>query len=286
MTRVESISIQKINNSVVRLNESLKDIVVNYFLFVWCFIKIKIIEVKNGKSEPNPEKMSLVFGDEFTFFDKNKWRIGQPWGLFHPESPYQYYGEDTVCIEDDHLVLGQRFNPKKLSPFDSEVVYDIPYSVGLITSHQSFGYGLYQFEVKLPKGAGLWPAVWLSCVDSWPPEIDINESYSDKRGNYKNKLQSNFHFNFGKEKTSSGARNHFVFNDKRIIKMSCWWTPQFIKIYYNGYLVRQITSKRTLKWFTDKKMIIILNNAIRPEFVDELKDQSSKFHIFSVKYWQ
>ena len=270
----------------MRLNESLKDIITNSFLFVLTFIKIKIFDIKKGKSEPDFSNMSLIFSDEFNHFDDCKWRIGQPWGLFHPESPYQYYGEDTVKIQDNHLVLQSKYNPKQLKPFDSDKIYDIPYSVGLVTSKDSFGYGFYQFSVKLPKGIGLWPAVWLSCVDSWPPEIDINESYSDEKGNYKNKLQSNFHFNFGKDKSSSGARNHLVFNKGRMIKMSCWWTEDFIKIYYNGYLVRQITSKNTLKWFQCKSMIIILNNAIRPEFVNKVKEQSSEFHIYSVKVWK
>ena len=65
-------------------------------------------------------------------------------------------------------------------------VYDIPQSVGLVTSYNSYGYGFFEFEIELPYGSGLWPSVWLSCVNSWPPEIDILEAYSNDNSNYKN----------------------------------------------------------------------------------------------------
>lgn len=270
----------------MRINESLKDRVSNSILNIWTSIKVKIFKRVNGRCLPDKSKMNLIFEDTFSKFDKDVWRIGQPWGLFHPGGPYQYYGDTSVYIEDNHLVLDQKYKPTTLTTWENNNTYHIPYSVGLITSYKSYGYGLYEFDVKLPEGKGLWPAVWLSCDVSWPPEIDINESYSDDNGSYKNKLESNFHFNFNENKDSSGARSHVVFDDKSIIKMSCWWTKDFIKIYYNGHLVRQITSDNTLKWFRDKNMIIILNNAIRPEYSDKIGKQISKFHIYSVRVWQ
>ena len=72
---------------------------------------------------------------------------------------------------------------------------------------------IYKFECKLPKGVGLWPAIWLSCDKTWPPEIDILEAYSNEKGDYKNDLQSNFHYDFDKNKKSSGARNHPVYSN-------------------------------------------------------------------------
>jgi beta-glucanase (GH16 family) len=269
----------------MRVNESLNDIVVNSLLNLWNYIKVKIFKRFSGNCEPNKLKMNLVFEDTFKTFDKSVWRIGQPWGLFHPDYPYQHYGESSVYVKDNHLILDQKYKPATLT-WENTKTYHIPYSVGLITSYKSYGYGYYEFEVQLPKGKGLWPAVWLSCDVSWPPEIDINESYSDENGSYKGKLETNFHFNFNENKDSSGARSHIVYDDSSKIKMSCWWTKDFIKIYYNGHLVRQITSDKTLKWFRDKNMIIILNNAIRPEYSDKIGKQISKFHIYSVRVWQ
>ncbi len=284
MRVVENIFIQKINK-YMRLNESLKDLVTNAFLNVSTWTKVKVFKKKYGNTNSIKSNLKLSFEDNFSKFNTKKWRIGQEWGLFHTASPYQYYGDTSVYVEDGHLVLDQKYSPKKLTTWENDKVYDIPYSVGLISSLDSYGYGFYEFEVKLPRGKGLWPAVWLSCDKSWPPEIDINESYSNEDGSYKGKLESNFHFNFNENKTMSGARSHIVFNDSEIIKFSLWWTKDFMKIYYNDHIVRQITSEKTLNWFRDKKMIIILNNALRPEYLQYVDKQVSKFHIYSVKVW-
>mgnify|MGYP001366462057 CR=1 FL=1 len=269
------------------INESFKDRIINGFLNKWVYLKTRFLKIKNGNDEPELSSMNLVFEDNFEFLNKNVWRIGQPWGLFHPGGPYQYYGDTSVYIEEGHLILDQKYRPTTLTTWENDNVYNIPYSVGLITSYEFYGYGFYEFVVKLPVGRGLWPAVWLTDSVTWPPEIDINESYSDDKGEYDDRIETNFHFNNTYEKReSSGSRKHKYFNSEEKIKFSCWWTDKFIKIYYNGHLVRQITSSNVLKWFKDRKMMIVLNNAIRPEYSDKIDKQTSKFHIYSVRVWQ
>jgi len=265
------------------IKESIKDRLINTFLYLKSYIR-KLIGKKEKNNSNITSKMEIIFEDNFKVFNKDEWRIGQPWGEFHPGSTYQYYGKDSVFVKDDCLILNQIYSPKQLTTwYDSLKVYDIPYSVGLVTSFRSFEYGFYEFEVELPYGAGLWPAVWLSCVDSWPPEIDILEAYSDGDCNYGLRLQTNLHY--GIKDTASGARNTPVYPFD-LLKLGLHWTKDFIKIYYNGYLVRQITSDNILKWFRDKKMMIILNNAIRSEYTKQIESQISEFKIHSVKVWK
>ncbi len=269
------------------MKESIKDKIYNNFLSLKNCTRVKLRIKRNGKQEPDLSEMSLVFNDKFETFDNKKWRIGQPWGKFHPDFSYQYYGNNSVSIKDNSLVLSQFYYPKKMQFDGMEEVFDIKQSVGLVTSHESFGYGFYKFECKLPKGAFLWPAVWISCVDSWPPEIDILEAYSDENKKYGSQLQSNFHYDFNENKKSTGPRNHPVFDNNEKLILGCWFTKDFIKIYYNGYLVRSIKDENIMRFFRDKKMTIILNNAIRPEYKDraELINQVSEFYVYNVQYW-
>ena len=83
----------------------------------------------------------------------------------------------------------------------------------------------------------------------------------------------------------AGPRNNPIHDPLAKLKMSCWWTEDFIKIYYNGYLVRVITSNDILKWFKDQRMSIVLNNAIRQEYSETIKDQTTEFVVYGLKAW-
>ena len=269
-------------------NESKRDKIVNKILYWTNCLRVFLRIKRYGNQHPDTSRMKLVFSDEFSEFDNTKWRIGQAWGKFHPDYAYQYYGNNAVSVKDNSLELHQFYSPKELQFGDNPKVYNIPQSVGLVTSIDSFGYGFYRVECKLPKGIGLWPAVWLSCATSWPPEIDILEAYSNESGGWGKDLQSNFHYDFDQNKKQSGARNHPVVSTDDKLVVGCHFTKDFIKIYYNGYLVRQITGDDILKFFRDKKMVIILNNAIRAEYKDklEIRNQKSEFLIYSVYYYE
>jgi beta-glucanase (GH16 family) len=264
--------------------ESIKDKITNSLLYVKAKVESFIPNQPFGTDEPDTDEMMLMFQDNFNEFDPDVWRIGQLWGTFHPNALYQYYGEDSVCIKDYGLVLKETYSPKDFT-LENGTVVSIPYSVGLVSSRTSFEYGFFKFTVSLPNGKGLWPAVWFNGVDNWPPEIDVIEAYSDEKGKYGQKLQTNFFFGPSTGAEMAGPRNNPVFNPLAVLVMSCWWTEDFIKIYYNGYLVRVITSKNILKWFKGQRMSIVLNNAIRQEYSADIKDQTTEFQIHQVKAW-
>jgi beta-glucanase (GH16 family) len=266
------------------MKESIKDRITNSILFVKALARSVKSDQTPGNQEPSTNQMKLKFTDDFNTFNTDVWRIGQPWGVFHPGSLYQYYGEDSVYVKDGQLILTQTYSPKEFTLADGSKV-TIPYSVGLVSSNLPFGYGFYEFEVSLPIGKGLWPAVWFNGIDNWPPEIDVVEAYSDESGKYSNRLQTNCFFGPSTGSKMLGPRNNPVHDPLARLKMSCWWTKDFIKLYYNGYLVRVVTSKEVLKWFTDQRMSIVLNNAIRQEYSDSIKEQTSYFIIHGLKAW-
>lgn len=247
------------------------------------------------------EEYTLKFHDYFSgnTIDRSKWYLGQPWGEFHPDYPYQYYGNSTefINVNDGILELYTIWKPKKFHDFKNSVSITIPYGIGLVNSNQSFKYGYYEIEAILPQGKYLWPAIWLTAVKTWPPEIDILEAYSGKEGNYENKWgikhfknQPNIHYGFVQDKTKSSYGGFSCPIPKnptrRFVKYALHWTEGFIKIYYDGHFVFQCTQKNILDYFNknDVEMTIILNNAILENAANMIL-KPSVFKIKSVKFF-
>jgi len=269
--------------------ESIRDMIVANYLYV--VNSIQILWFKKEKKNIILNDYELTFKDDFKEFNSDIWRIGHSWGVIHPELSYLYYGEESVKNDERGLILEQKYYPRTNINdwYNTNIFFNPKWSVGLVTSKKSFDYGVFDFEVTMPKGSGLWPAIWFVSDTSYPPEIDLVEGYSDINGLYKNKMNTNCHFNFKPTQKESIARNNYIKDvDKKSnkIRFTLIWEENFIKMYYNGFLVRYITDKKTIKWFQNHKMIIILNNAIR-QYFDDLVDinQTSEFIIHNVKYY-
>jgi Glycosyl hydrolases family 16 len=100
-------------------------------------------------------------------------------------------------------------NGGKLSPGWQK---DIPfsYSAAIVTSRTLFNritLGSYvEFEVKLARVAGSWPALWLlPANDAWPPEIDVLEVFINSPGHAANVVTSSIHWRGAGGHRSYGA---------------------------------------------------------------------------------
>lgn len=246
-----------------------------------------------------PSNYKIVF-EEF-FGDKlieTKWLTRQSWGSLHFDDPHQYYEPNNVVVNDG-LKLYQKHEPKIIHERGKEIMST--YSIGLISSKESWKYGWFEAEIKLPKGKGLWPAFWLSGVDSWPPEIDVVEGYTKKKNNYnkflifKRDLETNVHYgeqikdsnnNVIKSHSHIGGKEVWMWKDptNHYIKYSCHWTKDFIKIYYDGKLVREVTDKNILKYFK-VPMRVILNTAVHDEYAPDW-EQTSVMEVKSLRVYQ
>jgi len=108
-----------------------------------------------------------------------EWITQERWGQVHPEKSHWWYDESCVSIDEkDNLHLKTKSNPKYFPELD--VISNI--GTGLVSCTEKFGYGVFSIDAKLPKGKHLWPAFWMWSWDSWPPEIDIFEGYSNGFG--------------------------------------------------------------------------------------------------------
>ncbi len=269
------IDIEIIKNQIKNLSYGMiRDKVVNIYLNVKNWISYRIFLNKFG-NYTIPLDYGVRYFDNFmemstTQLD-DRYIRRQNWGDYHPGDLHQWYDPNAVNLENG-LNLSVTSNTKDITSYQINGVYTednsvvtIPNGVGLVTSKESFKYGVYEWNIKLPKGSQLWPAIWLSAESSWPPEIDIIEGYSDSNGKYGKNLNTNIHC--GSTSTNHygiGANRHGLFIDSnKVLNLICHWERNSVRIYYNGFLCRVLTNKKDLKWMYNSRMLVIMNNALR-----------------------
>jgi hypothetical protein len=222
-----------------------------------------------------------------------EWITQERWGQIHPEKTHWWYDESCCEVDDQNqLHLTTKFNPKYFESLD--VTSNI--GVGLVSCKDKFKQGIYTIEAKLPYGKNLWPAFWMWSWDSWPPEIDVFEGYSNNNPNYFKfrmtnpfgfwNVQTNLHYSSNRGNSMIGGKTHyFGFKDptSHFIKYSVVWEFKSIKIYYDGKLVRTINDEKIMKQFENTTMNVIINNGVT-ENVNKNNPPESDFIIKSFKF--
>lgn len=197
-----------------------------------------------GKDEPTHLKEVEV-----------EWTCGHQWGNYHPDHLFQWWHQGDVdpIIQGDKI--GYVYDPRVIRT--SRKVLTMDYRKGVRRSTTLFTRGFFHFEVDREPVEGTKDAIWLTRHDYWPQEVDIVEMYGDEH-------RSNFHV---KEDLSLGwgRENHKIVGSKRHTPAktySCWIEKDFIRIYYDGFLVREFTD---MKYYTEGEYEIIINTScIKP----------------------
>jgi beta-glucanase (GH16 family) len=245
-----------------------------------------------------PSNYNLVFEDTFKVPTLNleNWLPRQPWGNIHGSHPHQYYDKDCIEINHEELSLLQKYKPALITHHSGHV-YSSTYAVGLLTSKKSWKYGWFEFEAMLPTGKSLWPAIWLTGVDNWPPEIDIMEGYTRNKNNYntlpfcsKKQVQTNIHYRHPQEETAreiKPASHKFTLDPSmNFTKFICHWTENFVHLYYQGRQVRKVVETSILQTLNEP-MYIVVNNGVDTQYSSKIPTQQiSKFKIKSIKVYQ
>ncbi|WNJ17071.1 family 16 glycosylhydrolase [Pontibacter sp. G13] len=116
----------------------------------------------------------LVWADEFdgNTLDSDNWthEIGDNgWG----NNEWQYYQPENTSVQDGYLVIEATETPAGSGKYYSSRIKS--------EDKQEFTFGRIDVRAKLPKGQGIWPAIWMLGADfsqvGWPAcgEIDIME---------------------------------------------------------------------------------------------------------------
>jgi beta-glucanase (GH16 family) len=213
---------------------------------------------KEWKFETTP-----VWGDEFTTDgkpDTTKWGYdtgGHGWG----NNELEYYtAGGNVSAKNGLLVIEVRKENMSGNRYTS---------TRLVSKGKGdFLYGRFEARAKLPRGRGLWPAIWMLPTDwaygGWPKsgEIDIMEQV----GFDPYKVHMTVHtesYNHGKN-TQKGAFQvvHTAMDSFHLYRVD--WTPDHIKGYIDDVLVLTFANERKTsnEWPFDKKFHWLLNVAV------------------------
>jgi len=260
-----------------------------------------------------PENYKIVFEDNFkTPLNTDQWGYGQRWGDFHPDVLSWYYDNDGTYsyTTKDGLALELRNVPKtwvkselpewrQASALPDQ--FTIPIAAGMVSSKQSWQYGWFEAWIKLPKGTPYWPAFWLTGKNSWPPEIDIFEAYSQFGNRYESKtwfgklkpnrkIQPNLHYGSVENNTKEmyGSWDIPVAEcTERYVQYACLWEEDRIEIYYDGAIVFKCTDPKILATYNKEnaEQIIILNHGYYWDKPDIRPDETAML-IKSVKVLQ
>ena len=234
-------------------------------------------------------------------FDKD-WRVGEEWGNVQDNANcfFQLKGDkinNTIHAKGYYYRTDLSVKPQEF--FSNKINKQLHFKAGKIVSKDKFHYGIFKIKANMPNFKYQWCAIWLAGKVQpdngiWQ-EIDIVENYNHNKIKFasSNKIysQPNVHFfKQGKHKMTSPTSKYIKQPDKRFVDYILWWEKDFIRIYYDNYLVYECKDKSILDQFNEP-MNLIINNAVEwgveltKEDIEEISKVDTTFCICSVEYW-
>src|SRR5215469_15310362 len=225
-----------------------------------------------------PAGARMIFDDEFNgaSLDTKTWYTCYPSArpgagcTNNPGLELEWYEPANVTVANGYLSLTAIAKP----------VNDHPYTSGMISTggkpsaHSTFAYlyGYAESRIKLPRGAGMWPAFWLIPANrTWPPEIDIMEW----QGVTPTDDIVTIHWGTAKhpqqDSTSVNTRVH-LWSDYHTYGLD--WEPSSVVWYFDGKPIKRYTNNANIP---HQPMFVILNLAIGGWLPGQLKPSPSSF---------
>lgn len=219
-------------------------------------------------AEPKPG-WKLVWAEEFEVAgapDPEKW-IYEKGMVRNGEA--QLYTEDrreNVRVEEGNLVIEARKERLEVPGKPGKVA---EYTAGSLHTRgkADWVYGRVEVRAKLPKGRGMWPAIWMMPTDSkagWPAcgEIDIMEYV----GYEPDTIHATVHtsdYNHVK-KTQKGGRTKWDKPWESFHVYAMEWDKESIRFYFNDtlYFTFNNEGKGEAGWPFDKAFYLKLNSAV------------------------
>ena len=216
-----------------------------------------------------PVTYSLVWSDEFNgdSVDPANWTMET--GSLNVNNEKEYYQAANATVENGNLVITAKREDMGGFPYTSSRMN----SLGKVSAK----YGRIEARIKIPLGAGLWPAFWMMGTDlptvNWPNcgEIDIMEHV-----NADDLFYGTIHWN--------GGNGHVQYGDKTAIAnpddyhiYAVEWDNAGIRWYIDNtlFLTANTTNNINNTGAFQQPFFILLNMAVGGDFpkvpVDETK---------------
>jgi beta-glucanase (GH16 family) len=265
--------------------------------------EVGVVEVsESGVRRRKVKEWKLLWSQEFDedFVDETVWNFetgnghakGIPgWG----NAELQFYTNRNAFIENGCLVIEAR----KETASDEYGSYD--YTSARMTSEGKFEiqYGKIEIRAKLPKGQGIWPALWMLGSNigevGWPTcgEIDIMEMlghdtrtvYGTAHGpGYSGGASIGNAYKLSKDEPDFSEEFH-VFHVE--------WDKDAIEWYVDGKLYHVLTKTKLealgLKWVFDQPFFLIVNVAVGghwPGYPDETTQFPQRMYIDYIRVYE
>lgn len=223
------------------------------------FVIIMVIFIGSCKSETGEHNWNLVWFDEFngTTLDLTKWNyeVGNGYGSGELEyyTSWDQVGNQNVTIINDEGESVLRVSALNDPPFIDPDEGSFTYTSGRLTTQgkYSFTHGKIEARIKLPKGRGMFPALWLlgNTISTngigWPRcgEIDIMEmiggsGYTDFEGLSDSVIYGTLHW-------GDGDNTHFQSEPNGSISLEKG-------IFADGYHIFSVEWNKTkISWLLD-----------------------------------
>lgn len=230
-----------------------------------------VLPVMTACGEDEATTWELVWSDEFegpidALPDSSNWRfdVGEDWG--NAQLEYDTDRAENVSLDGEgRLRITAR----------AESWLGRAYTSGRINSKDLFAqtHGRFEARIRLPIGAGIWPAFWLLGANfekvGWPAcgEIDILEY----RGQEPFILHGSLHgpgYSGGNAVTSRYQSSTSLDGDFHLYAVE--WTRESIQWYFDDVLYKVVTPRDLPSggvWVFDHPFFIILNVAVGGNFV-------------------
>lgn len=242
-----------------------------------------------------PGSWKLVFSDEFvgSIVNRKKWTLCYWWdkgGCTNlGNNELEWYMPGNVSQELGKLVM--RARKQSVIGWKGQT---FPYTSGMVTTGRDysetrparaqFTYGHIEIKAKIPRGQGLWPALWMlpSTLKS-RPEIDIMEVLGDTP----QRLHLHFHYtDEGGKVLQPGLTVTTADLSTGWHVYGLTWDPDAIRWYLDGKEVWSFTDKR---YVPSEPMYLLMNLAVGgdwPGAPNSLTKFPSRFSVDYVRVWQ